>query len=271
MIIQTAPENAPHLVIRQTDHALMSGQFAAAFGNEEFAPLHPQDPMIHVAAHHDDGWATLDAHARQDPNTGLPYHLTQTPLPLLLETSAGSPDANEAHHPYSGLLSSMHTYGLYNGRYGLSDKIFINLVPADHKPALQALLDAEQARQTRLKSTLAQDSSLAPFVQDDTLFQNYKLLQFFDTLALYFHMVHRAARTESHFLHVPHTAKEDVTITIRPVGDGIYSLAPYPFREPEMTFHYHGRFLTPQPIGANLPTLLAQIDPTSEEVTLVKG
>jgi hypothetical protein len=291
MIIQTAPPHQPHRVIYQTDHAAMSGQFAAAFGNEQFAGLSPHEPMVYVAAHHDDGWTAVDARAEQDPNTGLPYHLTQTPLPYLIETSAGSPAANEAYHPYSGLLSSMHSYGLFHGRYGLSDKIFIDLVPADHKTAVQAMLDGELARQGRLKALLANmdggwktedgersvgprssvpgpPSPTAVLIQEDVLFHNYKLLQFFDTLALYFHMTHAAARSESHFTNVPRAVGDDVGITISPVGDNISRLAPYPFVQNEMEFSYNGRFLSPQPPGTDLAALLAQTPLVVEKITL---
>jgi len=271
MIVQSAPEDSPHLVIFQTDHALMSGQFASAFGNDEFAKLTPLEPMIHVAAHHDDGWADIDGRGEQDPKTGLPYHLTQTPLPYLVKTSAGSPAANETYHSYSGILSSMHTYGLFNGRYGLSDKIFIDLVPSEHKPVIQAMLNTELARQERLTNELAQDSEFAELVTKEMLFHNYKLLQFFDTLALYFHMVHKEARTESQFMNVPRRLSDDVSITILPVGDGVYSLSPYPFREPEMPFSYNGRYMSPQPAGSDIKALLADIAPTTEEIILVRS
>lgn len=269
MIIQTAPPNQPHLVIYQTDHARLSGQFAQAFGNAEFAPLLPADLMVYVAAHHDEGWQETDAVATQDPQTGLPYHLTQTPLTELVKTSARSPYFNAHHHPYCGLLSSMHSYGLFHGRYGLSDKIFINIIPAEHKPAVQAMLDGELARQAWLKEQLAQDADTAVWIQEDALFQNYKLLQFFDTLALYFHMVHADARTQAQFLNVPRQPGDDVTITIQPVGPGIYQLAPYPFAASEMTFSYHGRPLVPQLPGTDLTTLLAQTAVVEEAITLV--
>jgi hypothetical protein len=270
MIIQSAPPHQSHRVIYQTDHAAMSGQFAAAFGNEQFAGLSLVEPLVYVAAHHDDGWTAVDTRAEQDPNTGLPYHLTQTPLPYLIETSAGSPAANEAHHPYSGLLSSMHSYGLFHGRYGLSDKIFIDLVPAEHKTAVQAMLDGELARQSRLKERLAQDETTAVLIQEDVLFHNYKLLQFFDTLALYFHMTHAAARAESHFTNVPRAVGDDVGITISPVGDNVYRLAPYPFVQNEMAFSYNGCFFTPQPAGTDLAALLAQTPVVVETVILIE-
>ena len=90
--------------------------------------------MEYIVAHHDEGWLALDDQGLMDERTHLPYHLTQTPLPELIKTGAGSPDFNEAHHPYSGLISSMHTWGLYNGRYGLSDKLFIDSIAAQMRP-----------------------------------------------------------------------------------------------------------------------------------------
>ncbi|MCP5100685.1 MAG: DUF3891 family protein [Chloroflexi bacterium] len=270
MIVQTASGNNPNLLIRQTDHAVMSGQFAAAFGNEQFAPLQPAEFVIYVATHHDDGWKPIDGRFEQDPNTGYPYHLTQTPLPYLIQTSAGSPAANEQHHAYCGILSSMHTYGLFNGRYGLSDKIFINLVPDEHKAAIQAMLADELARQKRLLVQLTQDEETAVWVTEEMLFHNYKLLQFFDTLALYFHMTHPNARAKSQFLNVPRALGEDVTIEIEHVRNNRYRLSPYPFRNPEMTFSYQGQLIAPQPIGTDLTEIMTTTKPLMEQVILIK-
>ena len=49
-------------------------------------------------------------------------------------TSRLSPDFNERHHPYCGLLSSMHSWGLYNGRYGLSKLVLLDNIPPDDRP-----------------------------------------------------------------------------------------------------------------------------------------
>ncbi|MDX1416313.1 MAG: DUF3891 family protein [Candidatus Promineifilaceae bacterium] len=270
MIVQTAPDGAPHLVIQQSDHARLSGQFATAFGNNSFASLMPREPLLFVAAHHDEGWTAVDARLEQDVNTGLPYHLTQTPLPFLVETSAGSPAFNEAHHPYSGLLSSMHSYGLFNGRYGLSDKIFIELIPEQDKLPVKSMLRAELDRQERLLNALHKDDDLALWINEAHLFHNYKLLQFFDTLALYFQMDHPEARTSTEFLNVPQAVGKDVTIRIDPVDQETYTLAPYPFFEDIMTFHYVGRLMWPQPMGTDLHTLWEEIEPQQEFIRLIR-
>ena len=249
----------------------MSGQIAAAFGNEDFASPSPYEPMVYVAAHHDEGWQPIDARAEMDEQTGLPYHLTQTPLPYLLQTSVGSPEFNAAHHPYSGIMSSMHTYGLFNGRYGLSDKIFIDLVPSEHKASVQNMLDTELIRQAQLTEQLSADPETAVYATSEALFHNYKLLQFFDTLALYFHMSHEAARGESHFLNVPRAVGDDVTLTVKPVKPGTYHLSPYPFQEDNLALSYRGRWMRPQPIGTDLKALMNETEPVIEEVILVRS
>jgi len=58
--------------------------------------------------------------------------------------------------------------------------------------------------------------------------QNYKQLQFFDTLSLYFHCNHVGERSVVEFLHVPKNATEDVTVEISPGAGNSYVLSPFP-------------------------------------------
>ncbi len=271
MIIQTALENQQHFVIRQPDHARMSGQLASAFGGGEFATPDPAELLVHVAGHHDEGWDRVDNHAKRDARTGLPYHLTQTPLLDIVATGSRTPDFNEWRHPFCGVISSMHTYGLYHGRYGLSDKIFIDVIPPELKPKVQAMLQGELVRQTRLKDQLRANPATAPWAEDDFLFHHYKLLQFFDTLALYFHMTHAAARGEAIFKNVPRQLGDDVSVTIRPVGDGVYALAPYPFNHNGLQIWVDGRYIGRLDEAANVPDVLRNAPRGRQWMTLVAG
>jgi hypothetical protein len=271
MIVQSAENGAPHFIILQIDHARMSGQLAQAFGNAEFAALNPHEPVAYAVAHHDEGWADLDAQMLPDPATGLPYNLTKTPLPKIIATGSGSPDFNERHHPYSGLLSSMHTYGLYHGRYGMSDKVFIDLIPPQFKAQVTTLLDGELARQQRIKTQLAADPISAEWIADDFLFTNYKLLQFFDTLALYFHMVHAEARGEATFPNVPRAVGDDVTVTIRPIDHDTYALSPWPFADDSLSVSTRGRYLAPQSPGTDLVAVMAATPLVEQRVTMAAG
>lgn len=271
MIVQTAPPGQPHFVIEQTDHARACGQLAQAFGNETFALPEPAPWLVAVVTHHDEGWAEVDAQVLAAPATGLPHHLTQTPLPLLIRTSQGSPDFNERQHPFCGLLSSMHTYGLFNGRYGLSDFIFIDKVTAEHKAAAQAMLNHELARQARLTERLLADPATAAWARSETLFTHYKLLQFFDTLGLYFHMTHAEARREARFANVPDARGAHHTIALTPRADGAYALSPFPFAGEALTFTTLGRYVHPQPAETDWPALFAQTPKTAQTYHLVAG
>lgn len=255
-------------VIEQLEHTRMAGAFAKAWGNDQFATLEPRELMEYVVLHHDEGWDIVDAEIGRDPVTGLPYNLVATPIPEIIKSGARGPALNEAYHPYCGLVSSMHTYGLYTGRYGMSDKVFVDLVPPAHKPAVADLLATERGRQERLKAKLAADPVYGPWVADSALFHNYKLLQFFDTLSLYFNCTPDAARGRSVFLNVPRAVGDDVSIIVDRVASGVYSLSPYPFRERGLAIECVGRQLAPQPEGTSMPAALTAAPRTTEVVVL---
>lgn len=257
MFIQAAPQGSPHFVIRQLDHARFSAIFARSFGGNGFAPLMPNDPMLYVIAHHDEGWKFLDDAPPYDPKTGLPYHLTQTPLSLLLKTGKGSPDFNEDYHPYSGLISSMHITGLYNGRYGMSNFVFIDNIPADMADAAHEMLKHEMQRQMFLTSVCAERPDSGHHVGEEQVMHNYKLLQFFDTLSIYFHMRHPSLLTEQTFTNVPRTVGDDVTVTVKPLGDNRFSMSPWPFVKDTVKATCEGRYLAPQPDEAGMRAAFA--------------
>ena len=271
MIVQRAPggaADAPRFVIAMHQHTAFAGSLAANFGNDTFAGLEPAEPMQFVVDHHDQGWAELDAAAPQDPATGLPYNLTATRLPQIIATSAGSPAFNETHHPFSGIISSMHTYGLYRGRYGLSDKIFLDTIEAELRPEVDAMLATEEDRQDRLKQELA--VSDPDHATDEYLFHAYKQLQFFDTLSLYMHLAPEGERGESAFHNVPRAVGDDVTISVSERPGAVYKIDPYPFSADELELATDGRYLTPQPAGTDLAEVLAATPVESQTVHLVR-
>ena len=271
MIIQSTQPDTPHFVIEQVDHCRMSGQLAENFGNAEFNAPVPHDLLTYIVGHHDQGWESVDALCEQSPTTGLPHHLTQTPLPYLVKTSKASPDFNEAHHAFCGLLSSMHTYGLFNGRYGLSDFIFIDKIAPESKQVVTDMLNAELDRQARLKGELSAKAESAAWTEEAALMNNYKLLQFFDTLSLYFHMTHAEARAESKFLNVPDGKGTDHTINITPREDGSYALSPWVFEGNSLEVSVEGRFITPQPQGADFKAIFDNTPKEKQIYKLVRG
>jgi hypothetical protein len=251
MIIQTAPAGVPRLAVMMHEHTALCGQLARSFGNDEFESLTPLDLMVYVVAHHDAGWAEFDRDPVTDDKSGLPYNLIETPAQYITVTSRLSPDFNERHHPFCGLISSMHSWGLYNGRYGLSDLVLIKQFPEPDRPLAEHMLAGELDRQRRLKETISKDPGLSDRLDEKNLFQNYKQLQFLDTLALYFNRIHPDERGTQTFLHVPRNAQEDTAVTIRPLRAGVYSLSPFPFAAEEAEFAFAGRRITPRAHAAD--------------------
>jgi hypothetical protein len=220
-------------------------QFARAFGNDRFQALAPLDLVTYVIANHDEGWLEFDRDPAIDETTGLPYNLTETPLKYITVTSRLSPDFNQRHHPFTGLISSMHSWGLYNGRYGLSKLVLLDKVPAEDRPLTDKMLNGELDRQKRLKAELGKDPETAGWLEERKIFQNYKQLQFLDTLALYFNRIHPSERVEQEFENVPMDTQHDISVVIRPEGGNVYTLTPFPFVIEDAEFAFAGRLIEP--------------------------
>lgn len=267
MIVQSAADGEQRFVITMAEHMTLAGKFGRAFGNDRFEAVEPRDVVLYIVENHDAGWAELDGEAAIDSATGLPFNLVDTPFERIVRTSAASPDFNSHHHAYCGLLSSMHSWGLYNGRYGLSDKVLLDGLAADNRAKAKDMLDGELARQENLKAALADDPDTAGWIEENHLFQNYKQLQFFDTMALYFNCCHEGAREETEFEHVPRNADADETIAVRPEGDGVYGVSPYPFAEDGLEVSFTGRYMTPGAAGGSAD--LAALPTAGQTIRLV--
>ena len=253
MISQTAPEGEPHFVLTMAEHTAMCGQMARAFGNDRFEPPAPFDEVVYIVENHDRGWDAYDSNPGLDPTTRVPYIMARTPTPDAVKTNRGSPDFNEAHHPYCGLLSSMHSWGLYNGRYGFSKFVprtqtTTSISVANvHRLLIDAMLAYEEGRQARLKAALAAAPVTRDWVEERHLFQNYKQLQFFDTMSLYFHLRHAGERGTETYVHVPRDCDADSDITLRKIDERVYSLDPFPFAGDRLTIVCRGRYVMPFP------------------------
>ena len=276
MIIQSPPGNENEYrryVIKLAEHLELVGQLAENYGNSEFETPKPREEFLYVCRWHDMGWQDLDENPPLNSETGLPYNLVETPLPIIILTSARSPEHNESVSAYCGLIDSMHIWGLYNGRYGMSDKVLIDMVPEEYKLLAESMLANEFQRQSRLRAKLSSDSRTAEWVEEDALFMNYKILQFFDTLALYFNCTHSSQRKETQFSHVPLNKLEDSTITVSPIDEFTYSLDPYPFKNDNMEIFFNGRYLNPIDPATNPDmTMIMRETPTeSQRARLVKA
>ena len=133
------------------------------------------------------------------------------------------------------------------------------------------MLASEIDRQSKLKAQIMEDAQTARWLEKAHLLQNYKQLQFFDTLALYFNRTHPRERTEQEFEHVPLNTGEDANVTIRPRSTGVYEVSPYPFAANAAEFAFAGRLIEPSQYqkGGGWPSALRQSPTQWERFRLV--
>ena len=165
----------------------------------------------------------------------------------------------------------MHTWGLYHGRYGLSEGPSIDAISPADRPAVQSMLQGELARQGQLQAQLAADPATAEWAQDAHLFYCYQLLQFFDRLSLYFCLTDPAQPRPTSFKRVPRTARAETTIRLEPLRPGFYALAPYPFADDFLELSLTGRYLLPVPREADMVAALNEMADEAQAITIVAG
>jgi hypothetical protein len=225
MIVQ--PRDGQLLLIRQTDHAALAGTFAEHWGNAAFAVPSPRDPLITAAVHHDDGWLLWEAQPRIDPATRRPYQFTAMPITEHLRFYRAGIDHVLARAAYAGLLTVMHLAGLYQMRFGTEQPIKTRMLSADEERVQRQMLAELQNQQEELCRDLPRQGVPADWLQERRLWCNYKLLQVFDRLSLYFCM---APPRPASLAPVPVDYEGGETqLTLRPTGEHTVALAPYPF------------------------------------------
>jgi hypothetical protein len=225
MIVQ--PRASELLLIRQTDHAALSGELAEHWGNDEFAPLAPRDSVVMAAAHHDDGWRTWEAAPRVGPRTQRPYQFTDLPLAEHAAFYLTGVDAVAAQDAYAGLLVCLHLSGLYQRRFGIDPGIPVKRLSPEEDRTRGEVLDQLAARQQALRQRLAASQVPVRLLEEGHVWANYKLLQIFDRLSLYFCTLPPRPMTLG-----PAPADycgQDVELRLEPLGGQGVRVTPWPF------------------------------------------
>jgi hypothetical protein len=162
-------------LVRQPDHADLSGQLASAWGGDGFAAPVRRESVVLAATRHDDGWAVFDRRPSWDPENGRPRNFLDVPVPVHLAFYRACIAAVTEEDPYAGLLVSMHGAGIYTGRYGTQPSLGLTHAK-EHEQAVRAFVAEQEAAYTERARALG--------VPEDERWINYKLLQVYDRLSL---------------------------------------------------------------------------------------
>jgi hypothetical protein len=242
MLRQKTPDG--WLLIRHPDHAVLAGEFAAAWGNDCFRPPEPCADVLEGVRRHDDGWAVRDA-APLITRAGKPSAFgadlvgkytafEEIDLADYLGVRGNAMELVAADNPYAAILVSMHTANLLAARADRS-----TIKPAE-LPLLDAFIAQQQQRQLELRAAAAdtgrfQDEDLTV----ERLTEHFRLLQACDNLSLLSCVDFDGPANLLHPLPLRDGGTSEVLV--RRVAPRTFQLSPWPFSEPKLKFQICGR------------------------------
>jgi hypothetical protein len=204
-------------LFRQTDHALLSGAFATAWGNDVISrPTHRESTLI-AASRHDDGWSDWELEPRAD-DEGRPVDFIHISVAEHTALYRRGIDIVEGEDAYAGLLVSMHGERLYTRPFEPGMDPRIERLHGDDLRLATEYVEHERSRQRRI----------AGGEPDADAEEGWRLLQVWDRLSLLVCMQPLRNGT-SRALPPIATASGDVQIEARATAEGALILRPYPF------------------------------------------
>lgn len=219
------------IVSTQEDHAELSAQFAAHWGNKDFSKLRPYKTMVFATTYHDSGYREWEGNPPMNVAKGRPYaHREEIPSFEAIELNAYARNVEwiRSQDRYAGLLVSMHRTGLWQNRYQTFTSPKGRL--RERSPEVKAAMKAFEAKQQEEKKSL---SAGHPAFENDLWF-NYRALQIYDLLSLYFCC--DGYSDENNFkedllapIRVAYDSQAEVELRILPNGARSVRMEPYPF------------------------------------------
>lgn len=237
-MIRIETENA-WLLLEHAEHAMLAGEFARHWKNEQFAPPEPFSHILDACARHDDSWRARDAVPVLTPEgnpsafsselVGTYDAFEEIDLEDYLGVRGQATEAAAQRDPYAAVLISMHTVDL------LTEQADLTTLTDAERPLHSAFIEGQRSRQAELKAALRAEPDLAELADDAHFQRGFEFLQACDSFSLYAGVGFPETGTLRH--PQPTRSGASVEIKIHPLGDNRYRLDPYPLDEPEITFH----------------------------------
>ncbi|TWH53957.1 DUF3891 family protein [Dulcicalothrix desertica] len=222
--------------ITQPHHAIIAGELARAWSNEQFGNFAPFDEVCLGASLHDIGWVKWEQKPTLNPETGYPHKFTQLPTQVHIDIWSSAKQLALPFGRYAALLVSLHGTGLYERFSNWRNS-------KEAKTIVQDFLNKEVAFQEQIINILNQDEYFAPYAAPSIIKRNQQLVATWDSLSI--------------ILCQGFTEKEEVTKV--PTSDGETTLeltlletkgncnhiavSPWPFQQSEVKLVYEGRLL----------------------------
>jgi hypothetical protein len=215
--------------------------------------------MVFVAEAHDNGWWDWDINPEVD-DQGFPITFRRTPRQRLYDFIKGIDNIMKADL-YAELIASIHHAGLPQHRYGT--------LPAVPRRQDEHTMKFIREREPLNQELIAKVGTMKEYDganSSDFIWFNYRLMQVFDRLSLFFccnYDLEKATTSESQsqydkdygraFYGAAINAtpvrfgREDVELTLMPVGKTKLRVNPYPFDESPLNVTVRGRKMVRRP------------------------
>ena len=187
------------IVIRQTDHAVLSGYLALESGNESFQRPEPFEPFRLAASEHDNGWQEWELAPQLDSRTGLPYSFMSIPTEEHVALYQRGIERVVKVDRYAGLLVSMHCSSLYDRARATLPGFSAKYVKANESQMVNDFLQRLKLQQFRLKADLRANPNTKELADEKLLERNARVLQALDRLSLHFVLAQRRPRPSKAF------------------------------------------------------------------------
>ena len=216
------------VVIRQTDHALLSGFFAREWGNDVFQRPEPFESFRLAAAEHDNGWQEWEVQPEIDSATFLPYSFMSIPTEKHMALYQHALERILKVDHYAALLVSMHVAGLYDRTRATMPGFSAKYVRSHESTMVNDFVQRLKLQQLRLKVDLRANPATKMFTEEKFLQANVQRLEALDRLSLYFCLPTLGDSTIEN-VPVDYEGGEADWELRRETPESI-TVAPYPFR-----------------------------------------
>jgi hypothetical protein len=269
MIIQEQSDQL--VVIRQTDHGVLSGFFAREWGNELFTRPEPFGAFKLATAEHDNGWTEWELLPEIDPVSFMPYTFMSIPTEEHIALYKRGIDRMIKADHYAGLLVSMHCAGLYDRARATLPGYSAKYVKSGESPQVSEFVQRLKLQQLRLKVDLRAHAETAAFADEKPLGLNAQRFESLDRLSLYFCM---GSLGDAVIDAVPmDNGVKEADLELRPDGKNTVTISPYPFRKDPMEISILARRVPKRPYAnsADFQKTLAQAPYFAMKFTLRAG
>jgi hypothetical protein len=220
------------LCINQTTHALQATSFCRRWGNADFAPPDPYEPVMAGIFLHDNGWSEWEEvpEVRDD---GYPMDFVHGPhWATKVDLWRRGVARAFAQHPYAGTLVMRHAAILY--RKALAS------MPPDERAGTEQFLAEQELWEAKARRLLCDGRGWAPALTEEAIEAHTRLLQVGDALSL---LVAMPWSHEARLTMCPTDPAGGFTDLVVAHGEGAVVVDPWPYGTGPFEVAVHGRLL----------------------------